>query len=162
MASLGEFFLSQQHSRCDGTRCPCSAESSLLGNILSLLHTCLILSTSKRVRWEKIKTQYTNTIAWTKMCHFQVPRLSSYVPPQKKLGRRFSILLWYFAQPLPGYNEPMRTRVHNNAGSEAVIRESFQINIDVTRWEADVPWFQWLPRNTFSNGRWLFKPTTST
>lgn len=29
-----------------------------------------------------------------------------------------------------GYNEPMRTRVHNNAGSEAVIRESFQINID--------------------------------
>ncbi len=31
-----------------------------------------------------------------------------------------------------GYNEPMRTRVHNNAGSEAVIRESFQINIDVT------------------------------
>ena len=27
----------------------------------------------------------------------------------------------------------MRTRVHNNAGSEAVIRESFQINIDVTR-----------------------------
>ncbi|CAK9094722.1 Uncharacterized protein SCF082_LOCUS44508 [Durusdinium trenchii] len=29
-----------------------------------------------------------------------------------------------------GYNEPMRTRVHNNAGSEAVIRESFQLNID--------------------------------
>ena len=31
---------------------------------------------------------------------------------------------------LQGYNEPMRTRVHNNAGSEAVIRESFQLNID--------------------------------
>ncbi|CAJ1343617.1 unnamed protein product, partial [Effrenium voratum] len=29
-----------------------------------------------------------------------------------------------------GFNEPMRTRVHNNAGSQAVIRESFQINID--------------------------------
>jgi len=29
-----------------------------------------------------------------------------------------------------GYNEPMRTRVHNNAGSEAVIRESLQLNID--------------------------------
>lgn len=31
-----------------------------------------------------------------------------------------------------GYNEPMRTRVHNNAGSEADIRESFQMNIDET------------------------------
>lgn len=28
-----------------------------------------------------------------------------------------------------GYNEPMRTRVHNNAGSSAMIKESFQINI---------------------------------
>ena len=27
----------------------------------------------------------------------------------------------------------MRTRVHNNAGSEAVIRESFQMNIDASR-----------------------------
>lgn len=48
-------------------------------------------------------------------------------------------LLWLVVDvPSPlvyvsGYNEPMRTRVHNNAGSEAVIRESFQINIDVTR-----------------------------
>eukprot|EP00440_Ansanella_granifera_P030236 gb/GFBE01032852.1/.p1 GENE.gb/GFBE01032852.1/~~gb/GFBE01032852.1/.p1 ORF type:complete len:327 (+),score=66.66 gb/GFBE01032852.1/:1-981(+) len=29
-----------------------------------------------------------------------------------------------------GDNEPMRTRVHNNAGSGAIIRESFQLNID--------------------------------
>jgi len=29
-----------------------------------------------------------------------------------------------------GYNEPMRTRVHNNAGSACVIKESFQLNID--------------------------------
>merc|ERR1712217_797134 len=29
-----------------------------------------------------------------------------------------------------GHNEPMRTRVHNNAGSACFIRESFQLNID--------------------------------
>lgn len=29
-----------------------------------------------------------------------------------------------------GHNEPMRTRVHNNAGSASMIKESFQINID--------------------------------
>lgn len=29
-----------------------------------------------------------------------------------------------------GYNEPMRTRVHNNAGSACSIQESFQLNID--------------------------------
>lgn len=29
-----------------------------------------------------------------------------------------------------GFNEPMRTRVHNNAGSSCLIRESFQMNID--------------------------------
>eukprot|EP00419_Tripos_fusus_P076005 CAMPEP_0172880644 /NCGR_PEP_ID=MMETSP1075-20121228/115572_1 /TAXON_ID=2916 /ORGANISM="Ceratium fusus, Strain PA161109" /LENGTH=177 /DNA_ID=CAMNT_0013732923 /DNA_START=391 /DNA_END=924 /DNA_ORIENTATION=- len=29
-----------------------------------------------------------------------------------------------------GHNEPMRTRVHNNAGSSCLIRESFQLNID--------------------------------
>mmetsp|Transcript_25373 Transcript_25373/g.45986 ORF Transcript_25373/g.45986 Transcript_25373/m.45986 type:complete len:336 (+) Transcript_25373:139-1146(+) len=29
-----------------------------------------------------------------------------------------------------GHNEPMRTRVHNNAGSQANIRESFQLNVD--------------------------------
>lgn len=29
-----------------------------------------------------------------------------------------------------GFNEPMRTRVHNNAGSSCVIRESLQLNID--------------------------------
>mmetsp|Transcript_36246 Transcript_36246/g.107680 ORF Transcript_36246/g.107680 Transcript_36246/m.107680 type:complete len:348 (+) Transcript_36246:98-1141(+) len=29
-----------------------------------------------------------------------------------------------------GYNETMRTRVHNNAGSSCVIQESFQMNID--------------------------------
>mmetsp|Transcript_44927 Transcript_44927/g.106663 ORF Transcript_44927/g.106663 Transcript_44927/m.106663 type:complete len:341 (+) Transcript_44927:57-1079(+) len=29
-----------------------------------------------------------------------------------------------------GYNEPMRTRVHNNAGSSCVIKESFQVNMD--------------------------------
>lgn len=29
-----------------------------------------------------------------------------------------------------GHNEPMRTRVHNNAGSSCNIRESFQVNID--------------------------------
>mmetsp|Transcript_47194 Transcript_47194/g.109138 ORF Transcript_47194/g.109138 Transcript_47194/m.109138 type:complete len:331 (-) Transcript_47194:159-1151(-) len=29
-----------------------------------------------------------------------------------------------------GHNEPMRTRVHNNAGSGCNIRESFQLNID--------------------------------
>jgi len=29
-----------------------------------------------------------------------------------------------------GYNEPMRTRVHNNAGSSCIIQESFQMNID--------------------------------
>lgn len=29
-----------------------------------------------------------------------------------------------------GFNEPMRTRVHNNAGSSCVIQESFQMNID--------------------------------
>jgi hypothetical protein len=29
-----------------------------------------------------------------------------------------------------GHNEPMRTRVHNNAGSSCQIRESFQMNID--------------------------------
>jgi hypothetical protein len=29
-----------------------------------------------------------------------------------------------------GHNEPMRTRVHNNAGSSAFIKESFQLNID--------------------------------
>lgn len=29
-----------------------------------------------------------------------------------------------------GNNEPMRTRVHNNAGSSCVVRESFQMNID--------------------------------
>lgn len=29
-----------------------------------------------------------------------------------------------------GNNEPMRTRVHNNAGSSCVIRESFQMNVD--------------------------------
>jgi len=29
-----------------------------------------------------------------------------------------------------GYNEPMRTRVHNNAGTGCFIQESFQINID--------------------------------
>ena len=38
-----------------------------------------------------------------------------------------------FGHGLQGYNEPMRTRVHNNAGSEAVIRESFQLNIDAAR-----------------------------
>lgn len=29
-----------------------------------------------------------------------------------------------------GYNEPMRTRVHNNAGHSCVIKESFQVNIE--------------------------------
>merc|ERR1740121_773406 len=29
-----------------------------------------------------------------------------------------------------GQNEPGRTRVHNNAGSSAVIKETFQVNID--------------------------------
>mmetsp|Transcript_104732 Transcript_104732/g.337682 ORF Transcript_104732/g.337682 Transcript_104732/m.337682 type:complete len:339 (-) Transcript_104732:113-1129(-) len=29
-----------------------------------------------------------------------------------------------------GHNEPMRTRVHNNAGSACLVRESFQLNID--------------------------------
>merc|ERR1712224_656075 len=29
-----------------------------------------------------------------------------------------------------GYNEPMRTRVHNNAGSNCIVQESFQINVD--------------------------------
>jgi len=29
-----------------------------------------------------------------------------------------------------GYNEPMRTRVHNNAGHTVMVRESFQMNID--------------------------------
>eukprot|EP00442_Polarella_glacialis_P010678 CAMPEP_0115105870 /NCGR_PEP_ID=MMETSP0227-20121206/36279_1 /TAXON_ID=89957 /ORGANISM="Polarella glacialis, Strain CCMP 1383" /LENGTH=280 /DNA_ID=CAMNT_0002503283 /DNA_START=192 /DNA_END=1035 /DNA_ORIENTATION=- len=29
-----------------------------------------------------------------------------------------------------GHNEPMRTRVHNNAGSECFLRESFQLNLD--------------------------------
>jgi len=29
-----------------------------------------------------------------------------------------------------GYNESVRTRVHNNAGSSCLIRESFQLNID--------------------------------
>jgi len=29
-----------------------------------------------------------------------------------------------------GQNEPMRTRVHNNAGSGCIIKESFQLNID--------------------------------
>lgn len=31
-----------------------------------------------------------------------------------------------------GYNEPMRTRVHNNAGSSCVVGESFQMNLDET------------------------------
>ena len=39
----------------------------------------------------------------------------------------------------------MRTRVHNNAGSEAVIRESFQLNIDA-------PWSR-------RGGRGLKNPT---
>ena len=42
-------------------------------------------------------------------------------------------LHFLFGYALQGYNEPMRTRVHNNAGSEAVIRESFQLNIDAAR-----------------------------
>lgn len=29
-----------------------------------------------------------------------------------------------------GFNEPMRTRVHNNAGSACIVKESFQLNID--------------------------------
>lgn len=29
-----------------------------------------------------------------------------------------------------GFNEPMRTRVHNNAGSSCVVKESFQLNFD--------------------------------
>lgn len=29
-----------------------------------------------------------------------------------------------------GHNEPMRTRVHNNAGTGCIIKESFQLNID--------------------------------
>lgn len=32
-----------------------------------------------------------------------------------------------------GYNEPMRTRVHNNAGSACEFKESFQMNIDETQ-----------------------------
>lgn len=32
-----------------------------------------------------------------------------------------------------GENEPMRTRVHNNAGSGCIIKESFQLNIDEAR-----------------------------
>jgi len=36
-----------------------------------------------------------------------------------------------------GQNEPSRSRVHNNAGSSAVLKESFQLNID-TNYQAEM------------------------
>ena len=85
-----------------------------------------ILSASDRVLWERNKTHYIHK-------HGRIDKDVSFSVAT------FEFLRWIlpshgpFPAAGPGYNEPMRTRVHNNAGSEAVIRESFQINIDVTR-----------------------------
>ena len=40
-----------------------------------------------------------------------------------------------------GSNEPCRTRVHNNAGSNCIIKETFQLNVDLNRPEATMSLF---------------------